>query len=120
MNESRDIKLTLNNPHPTIDHEKSTLNKDKDLSDPNRENSILTNLEGYRSTFEDGDRSGGSELTSLDPKEKNSRSQFSADKDKELSDLSKEKSILTDQKCPVDFSEGGDRSGGSELTLSRP
>ena len=80
----------------------------------------MTNLEGCRSTFEDGDRSGGSELTSLDPKEKNSRSQFSANRDKDLSDLNKEKSTLTDlEGCRSTF-EDGDRSGGVRIDLPRP
>ena len=29
INEPRDIKLTLDNPHPTIDHDKSTPKNDK-------------------------------------------------------------------------------------------
>ena len=45
MNGSRDIKLTLANPDLTIDHNKSTPNKDKDLCDPNREKSNLTDLD---------------------------------------------------------------------------
>ena len=101
--------MTLDNPDPTIDHDKSTPNKDKDLSDINKEKSILTDLEGCRSTFEDGNRSGGSELTSLDPKEKNSRSQFLANRDKELSDINREKSNLTDLECCRSTFEDGDR-----------
>ena len=59
MNVPRDIKLALDNPDPTIDHDKSTPNNDKDLSDPNMETSILTDHKCRRSTFGDGDRSGG-------------------------------------------------------------
>ena len=100
--------------------EKSTTNKNKELTDPNQEKSKLTDLEGYGDTFEGGDRSGGSELTLLDPKHDLLHSQFSNDRDKELTNPKQEKSNLTNPGGPCKGSDGGDQSRGSELTFLDP
>ena len=100
--------MTSLDPKEKNSRSQFSANKDKELSDLNKEKSSLTDQKCPADFSEDMDLSRGSELTPLDPKGQNSRSQFSANRDKELSDLNREKSILTNQKCPSDCSEDRD------------